>query len=103
MLDVRIPIGLLFTIVGFLLVGFGFWHPEKILVANTRPAFYLNLNAVWGLVMAAFGILMCGLAWKEGTPAALAHEATHGSAEGPSIEEQRKAENPDQSAPSDEQ
>ena len=93
MLDVRIPLGLLFTIVGFLLVGFGFIEPEKILVANTRPEFWLNLNIVWGLVMAAFGILMCGLAWKEGA-----------SADGPSIE---APENPSEiqkdSAPGNEQ
>ncbi len=59
-LDVRLPIGLMFTIFGIMLVLFG-------LVAD--PAIYqrslgVNLNLWWGLVLLAFGASMLWLAWQ---------------------------------------
>lgn len=59
-LDLRLPIGLLFTLLGGLLMLYG-------LVSD--PALYqtslgINVNAWWGLVMTAFGALMLGLAWN---------------------------------------
>ena len=57
-LDVRLPIGLMFTIFGIALVGYG-------LVSD--PAIYqrslgININLWWGLVSLAFGVSMLGLA-----------------------------------------
>jgi len=53
--DVRTPIGLLFLAIGALVTAYG-------LVAQpVRDG--INIDAVWGLVMAAFGLLMVGLAW----------------------------------------
>jgi hypothetical protein len=57
MLDIRIPIGLMFTIIGSLLVLFGL---------TSDPALYarslgLNVNLGWGLVLAAFGLVMLAL------------------------------------------
>jgi hypothetical protein len=53
-LDIRLPIGLLFTIVGLLLAGFG-------LVSDTaiyQRSLGINVNLWWGLVMLAFGVGM---------------------------------------------
>jgi len=59
-LDVRLPIGMMFSIFGLMLVFFG-------LVAD--PAIYekslgVNLNLWWGLVLVLFGIGMLWLAWR---------------------------------------
>lgn len=53
-LDLRIPIGLLLGIIGFLLVVFG-------LVSD--PSLYqrslgININLIWGSVLLLFGIVM---------------------------------------------
>ena len=53
-LDLRVPIGLMFLILGLLMVGYG-------IVGD--PAMYerslgLNVNLWWGLVMFVFGGLM---------------------------------------------
>jgi hypothetical protein len=53
--DVRTPIGLLFLGIGALVAGYG-------LVAQPVRA-GINIDAVWGAVMAAFGLLMVALAW----------------------------------------
>jgi len=60
-LDIRLPIGLLFVAIGGLLSVCG-------LVAN--PATYaahalgVNIDLIWGLILAAFGALMLLLAWR---------------------------------------
>jgi hypothetical protein len=53
-LDIRMPIGLMFTILGVLLLGYG-------LVSD--PAVYarslgINVNLWWGLVLLLFGGIM---------------------------------------------
>jgi hypothetical protein len=53
-LDIRGPIGWLFTLIGALLLGYG-------LLTGASPASTaggLNINAWWGAVMAVFGIAM---------------------------------------------
>ena len=53
--DVRLPIGLLFVLLGAVVAGYG---------AIARPLNAgINIDLVWGLVMAAFGLLMVALAW----------------------------------------
>jgi hypothetical protein len=53
--DVRTPIGLLFIAIGLLVAGYG---------AIARPAAGgVNIDLVWGLVMAGFGAVMLALAW----------------------------------------
>jgi len=48
--DVRLPIGLLFLAIGLLVAGYG---------AVAQPmAAGVNIDLVWGLVMAGFGALM---------------------------------------------
>lgn len=59
-LDVRIPIGLMFTMLGALLFTYG-------LLTASNSAMYArslgyNVNLWWGLFLAVFGALMLGLA-----------------------------------------
>jgi hypothetical protein len=53
-LDIRLPIGLMFSIVGLLLVGFGLLSDKVIY----QRALGINVNLWWGLVMLLFGIVM---------------------------------------------
>jgi hypothetical protein len=53
-LDIRLPIGWLFSLIGLFLVGFG---------AFSDPAIYqrslgLNVNLAWGAVLLLFGAIM---------------------------------------------
>ncbi|HEY0264270.1 MAG TPA: hypothetical protein VGC07_07085 [Granulicella sp.] len=55
-LDIRIPLGCLFQLVGAVLSIYGF-------VTRNSPEVYarsmdINLNLVWGLVMFVFGLVM---------------------------------------------
>jgi hypothetical protein len=52
-LDLRIPIGALFTTLGVLLAGYGVVTGGE----PTHPS-PVNLNLWWGLVMLAFGLLL---------------------------------------------
>jgi hypothetical protein len=61
-LDLRLPIGLMFTIDGLLLIGYG-------LVSD--PAIYqrslgANVNLWWGVVLLGFGLGMLALAIRSG-------------------------------------
>ena len=53
-LDIRLPIGLLFSVIGLLLVGFGAFGDKAIY----QRALGLNVNLVWGVVLLAFGAIM---------------------------------------------
>jgi hypothetical protein len=81
-LDVRLPIGLMFTLLGALLMVFG-------LVAEPDPlrrSLGINVNLWWGLVMLVFGIVMF-LLGRRGTATA---RLTEESPEGKMIEEMEK-------------
>jgi len=53
--DIRLPIGLLFLAIGVLVAAFGaIGHPAA-------PG-GVNIDLIWGVVMAAFGALMLALA-----------------------------------------
>ncbi|MGH8199437.1 MAG: hypothetical protein ACREVO_03615 [Steroidobacteraceae bacterium] len=59
-LDIRIPIGSLFVVLGALLAGYG-------LISN--PTIYqrslgLDINLWWGVVLLVFGLAMLALAWR---------------------------------------
>jgi hypothetical protein len=54
-LDIRAPIGGLFTLLGLMLAGYG-------LVGSERAASGTNVNLWWGAVMVVFGLLMLFLA-----------------------------------------
>lgn len=59
-LDVRLPIGLMFTIIGVALAGFGLTSDRAIYDRSLG----INVNLWWGLVLLAFGIAMLALATR---------------------------------------
>ena len=64
-LDLRLPIGLMFTIFGVMLTLYGF---------TADPAIYarslgININLWWGLVLLVFGLVMLGFALRAGRKA----------------------------------
>ena len=67
MFDVRLPIGLLFLAIGVLVIGAGLTGDPKVLDAHGAG---LNIDLVWGSVMAIFGAVMLVLAAraKRGDP-----------------------------------
>jgi hypothetical protein len=56
-LDLRLPIGLMFTIVGIMLTLFGLISDEAIYARSLG----INVNLWWGLVLLVFGLVMLGL------------------------------------------
>ncbi len=60
MLDIRIPIGLMFSILGGILVVFGILSDPHIYVVHS---FGINVNLAWGCVLLAFGIFMLMMAY----------------------------------------
>ena len=57
-LDIRLPIGLLFSVIGLLLVGFGAFGDKTIY----QRSLGLNVNLAWGAVLLVFGAIMVLLA-----------------------------------------
>jgi len=51
-LDIRWPIGLMFTLIGVLLAGYGAVNRTASLSLD------ININLVWGVVLFVFGVLM---------------------------------------------
>ena len=58
--DLRLPIGLLFTLLGLLLTIFGLVTPA----ALYRRSLGMNVNLVWGAVILAFGVVMLVVALR---------------------------------------
>jgi hypothetical protein len=61
-LDLRWPIGLMFTLIGALLVIYG-------LITSSNAETYarslgININLYWGLLLLVFGGTMLTLAWR---------------------------------------
>ena len=60
--DLRIPVGLMFTLFGLILVGVGLFGDP----ALYQQSLGINMNLWWGLVMTIFGLLMLFFAWRGG-------------------------------------
>jgi len=58
--DLRLPIGLLFSLLGTLLCVVGLTTPESLY----QKSLGLNVNLLWGLVILGFGTVMLGLAFR---------------------------------------
>jgi protein-S-isoprenylcysteine O-methyltransferase Ste14 len=61
-LDIRIPMGVMFVLVGAILAIFG-------LVTSSDPTLYrrslgVNINLIWGIVLFVLGAVMLILAWR---------------------------------------
>jgi hypothetical protein len=61
MLDIRIPIGLMFSILGAILAVYGLLSDKQIYVVHS---FGRNVNLGWGCVMLAFGIFMLMMSYS---------------------------------------
>ncbi len=59
-IDVRIPIGGMFTLIGAIITIFGLVSDPKIYERSLG----ININFWWGLVMLAFGVFMLLMAWR---------------------------------------
>jgi hypothetical protein len=56
--DIRLPIGLLFLIIGLLLAGLGLTgDPARL----RTDAFGVNIDLIWGVVLTLFGLVMLAL------------------------------------------
>jgi hypothetical protein len=53
-LDIRLPMGMLFSILGVLITGYGVVADRAIY----EKSLGYNVNLVWGIVLLAFGIIM---------------------------------------------
>ena len=61
-LDVRLPVGLMFAIMGALLLGYGVFGDQAIYTRSLG----INVNTIWGSVLFAAGALFLGLAARGG-------------------------------------
>jgi len=59
-LDVRVPIGLMFTIIGAILVVYGLISDAAMYERSLR----ININLWWGLAQLVFGVVMLWLGWR---------------------------------------
>jgi hypothetical protein len=53
-IDIRLPIGILFSLLGSILVVYGFLGDAS----RYRQTFGVNINLDWGLALLVFGLLM---------------------------------------------
>jgi hypothetical protein len=60
-IDIRLPIGLLFAIIGVILTIFGAMTNGDPIYA--QHSLGINVNFWWGIVLTLFGFLMLALTW----------------------------------------
>ena len=79
-LDIRWPIGLMFSLVGLMLFIWG------LVTGSSRPEMYqcslgINVNLYWGLLLLVFGGTMLVLAWRGSKAAATPANPASGKAQ----------------------
>jgi hypothetical protein len=52
--DLRLPVGMMFTLFGLILAGVGFFGGPEL----TEKSLGINMNLWWGLFMLLFGLVM---------------------------------------------
>jgi len=60
-LDVRLPLGMMFSLFGLLLTGFGLTSDPSIYAAHSLG---INVDLGWGVVLLAFGATMLTFALR---------------------------------------
>jgi hypothetical protein len=65
--DLRLPIGIMFSLFGAMLVIFGAVSGDEIYATHSLG---ININLAWGTVLLAFGIFMLFLTWNARSKAA---------------------------------
>jgi len=63
MVDIRIPIGLMFSIVGLLISIFGFFTVSD--AAMYTKSLGINVNIIMGLLSLVFGLIMLYFAFRK--------------------------------------
>lgn len=63
-LDIRLPIGMLFTVIGLLLILFGLFSDPGLYQRSLN----ININLWWGLIMLGFGLVMGWLGRRHSHP-----------------------------------
>jgi drug/metabolite transporter (DMT)-like permease len=61
-LDIRWPIGLMFSLIGAMLVVYGLATSGDPIYA--QHSLGINVNLIWGLLLLVFGAIMLALAWS---------------------------------------
>ena len=73
-LDLRLPLGLMFSVIGLIMLGYGLLTRGS---GQYALSLGLNVNVGWGAVMLIFGSLMFLLGWRSRS-----REVTAGKASG---------------------
>jgi len=60
-LDVRLPVGLMFAIMGALLLGYGVAGDQSIYAKSLG----ININTIWGTVLLVFAAVLLALARRQ--------------------------------------
>jgi hypothetical protein len=55
-LDIRWPIGLMFSLIGVLLTGYGIFN--RVAAVTNVQGQEINIDLIWGVVLLIFGVLM---------------------------------------------
>ncbi|EEF59306.1 hypothetical protein [Pedosphaera parvula] len=58
--DLRLPIGILFSFYGVVLVMFGAFGNKEVY----QRSLGININLIWGAVLLLFGMMMLFLVWR---------------------------------------
>jgi hypothetical protein len=61
-LDIRWPIGLMFSLIGLLLTVTGFLTASD--TEMYKRSLGININLIWGVVLLVFGAFMLIMAWR---------------------------------------
>jgi protein-S-isoprenylcysteine O-methyltransferase Ste14 len=59
--DLRLPIGIMFSLFGAMLVIFGAVSNKEIYETHSLG---ININLIWGAVLLVFGLFMLFLTWR---------------------------------------
>jgi len=59
-LDLRKSLGVLFLLLGLLIAGYGLIFPD----VHAEVISSFNINAVWGSIMALFGVILLVISYK---------------------------------------
>jgi hypothetical protein len=59
-LDVRLPIGLMFSLIGLIMCGYGLFNGSD--PAMTQHSLGINIDLWWGAFLLVFGLVMLGAA-----------------------------------------
>ena len=73
-IDIRLPIGILFSLLGLILAAFGIFGDPSVY----RQSLDVNINLAWGTVLLAFGLVML-LLGRRGMRAAAQSSGSHSS------------------------